>query len=301
MMRAVTYEVDPHTHLLDYGKIAEIARRKRPLILLAGYSAYPRRINFAKMGEIAHEVGAVLMVDMAHFAGLVAGKAFQGEENPVPYAQVITSTTHKTLRGPRGGFILCTPEFSESVDKGCPFVLGGPLPHVIAAKAIGFKENQSPGFQSYAQQVIENARALAEGLLKRGICVVTQGTDNHLVLIDVSRLGITGTIAESALTESGVTANRNMVPFDLNGAWYTSGLRLGTPALTTLGMGKDEMDEVADIINKIVRHTRPKLWKKQVRLVKLRGETDLAILDEAKCRIRALLDRYPLYPELIIR
>src|ERR1700722_18864165 len=159
MMRAIPYEVDPINHLLDYGKIATIARREKPLILLAGYSAYPRRINFAKMREIADDVGAVLMVDMAHFAGLVAGKAFQGEEDPVPYAHVITSTTHKTLRGPRGGFILCAPEFADSVNKGCPLVLGGPLPHVIAAKAVGFRENLQHDFQLYAKQVIANARS----------------------------------------------------------------------------------------------------------------------------------------------
>ena len=197
MFRPIAYEVDPRTHLLDYQQIAEIARREKPLILLAGYSAYPRRINFAKMREIADEVGAILMVDMAHFAGLVAGKAFQNEENPIPYAHLVSSTTHKTLRGPRGGFVLCTSEFSESVNKGCPLVLGGPLSHVIAAKAVAFKENLEPGFQNYARRIIENARALAEGFRKRGIEVVTGGTDNHLVLIDVSPLGITGRIAES--------------------------------------------------------------------------------------------------------
>lgn len=300
MMRAVAYEVDPKSHLLDYGKIREIARREKPLILLAGYSAYPRRINFAKMREIADEVGAVLMVDMAHFAGLVAGKAFQGEEDPAPYAHVITSTTHKTLRGPRGGFVLCTSEFAESVNKGCPFVLGGPLPHVIAAKAIGFRENLKAEYRTYAGRIIENARALAEGLLKRKINVVTRGTDNHLVLIDVSPLGITGRIAESTLTEAGVTANRNMVPYDPNGAWYTSGVRLGTPALTTLGMGKEEMDEVAAIISLILLNTRTKIVEKTGQLSKVRGEIEPRVIDEAKQRIRSLLDRYPLYPELTL-
>ena len=300
MMRAITYGVDPQTHLLDYGKIAEMARKEKPLILLAGYSAYPRRINFAKMREIAEEIGAILMVDMAHFAGLVAGKAFRGEEDPAPYAHIITSTTHKTLRGPRGGFVLCQPEFADAVNKGCPFVLGGPLPNVIAAKAIGFRENLDINFQSYAHRIIENARTLAEGLLKRGISVVTNGTDNHLILIDVSKLGITGRIAESALNEAGVTANRNMVPFDTHGAWYTSGVRLGTSALTTLGMGKEEMDEVAAIINSILRHTRPKLVEKTGQPSQARGETDLKIVDQAKQRVRALLVRYPLYPELII-
>jgi glycine hydroxymethyltransferase len=299
MMKAVNYEVDPTTHLLNYAAIAEMARREKPLILLAGYSAYPRRINFARMREIADEVGAILMVDMAHFAGLVAGKAFIGEEDPVPYAHIITSTTHKTLRGPRGGFILCTSELEESVDKGCPYVLGGPLPHVMAAKAIGFKEAASDSFRSYAHQVIENARALAEGLIKRGIDVVTGGTDNHLVLADVSKLGITGRIAEGALTEAGMTVNRNMVPFDSNGAWYTSGIRLGTPALTTLGMGKDDMDEVADIIASVLRSTKPKMLDSG-KTGKAKGETDQKVLESARQRNRALLASYPLYPELII-
>ena len=299
MMRAVTYEVNPQTHLLDYDAIAAAARREKPLILLAGYSAYPRRINFAQMRAIADEVGAVFMVDMAHFAGLVAGKAFTGEENPVPYAHIITSTTHKTLRGPRGGFILCTSEYTDSVNKGCPYVLGGPLPHVIAAKAIGFKEASTDAFRAYAQKVIENARALAEGLMKREIKVVTGGTDNHLVLLDVSNLGITGRIAEVALTEARITANRNMVPFDSNGAWYTSGIRLGTPALTTLGMGKMEMDEVAAIIAAILRNTRPMMMESG-RPGKAKGETDQKVLDAARQRVHALLDRYPLYPDLII-
>ncbi len=299
MMRAVTYEVDRKTHLLNYDSIAEIARREKPLILLAGYSAYPRRINFAKMRQIADEVGAVLMVDMAHFAGLVAGKAFVGEENPIPYAQMVTSTTHKTLRGPRGGFVLCTADFSESVNKGCPYVLGGPLPHVIAAKAIGFQEAATEKFQRYAGQVITNARALAESLVKRGIEVVTGGTDNHLVLLDVSKLGITGRIAEGALTEASMTVNRNMVPFDPNGAWYTSGIRLGTAALTTLTMGPTEMDEVADLIALVLKNTRPKMAESG-KPGKAKGETDPQILGEARQRVRDLLSRHPLYPELIV-
>jgi glycine hydroxymethyltransferase len=300
MMRAVTYKVHPATHLLDYSTIATIARAEKPLILLAGYSAYPRRINFAKMREIADEVGAVLMVDMAHFAGLVAGKAFQGEDNPIPYAHIVTSTTHKTLRGPRGGFVLSTAEFAESVDKGCPYVLGGPLPHVIAAKAIGFKEALNDTFCTYAQKIIENARALADGLMKRGIVVVTGGTDNHLVLIDVSKLGITGRIAENALTAAGITVNRNMVPFDPNGAWYTSGIRLGSAALTTLGMGKEEMDEIADLIANILFHTHPLVNGQTGQGGKAKGETDKATLAATHDRIRSLLHNYPLYPDLII-
>jgi glycine hydroxymethyltransferase len=300
MLRAKTYEVDATTHLLDYKSLAEMALKEKPLILLAGYSAYPRRLNFAKLREIADSVDAVLMVDMAHFAGLVAGKVFQGEENPVPYAHVITSTTHKTLRGPRGGMILCTSEFADSVNKGCPLVLGGPLPHVIAAKAVGFKENLDETFALYAARIIENARTLAESFLKKGIKVVTGGTDNHLVLLDVSDLGITGKIVEMALNEAGITANRNLIPYDRQGAWYTSGIRLGTPALTTLGMGKQEMEEIAEIITKILRNTRPKTVEKTGEPSKAKGETDPQITAEVKSRIRSLLDRYPLYPELTI-
>ncbi|MCH9625254.1 MAG: Serine hydroxymethyltransferase [Chlamydiales bacterium] len=300
MFRAVTYDVSPSTHLLDYDKIAEIARREKPLILLAGYSAYPRRINFAKMRTIADEVGAVLMVDMAHFAGLVAGKAFRGDENPVPFAHILTSTTHKTLRGPRGGLVLCQQEFTDYVNKGCPYVLGGPLPHVIASKAIAFKEALTPSFQNYAEQIITNARTLAAGLQKRGISLVTGGTDNHLVLIDLTNLGITGRIAETALTEAGLTVNRNMVPFDQNGAWYTSGIRLGTPALTSLGMGSNEMDEVAEIIALVLNNTSSKIVEKTGKPSKARGQTQESILNEAKKHVRHLLDRFPLYPELTI-
>lgn len=300
MMRAITYEVDPKTHLLDYQKIAEIARKERPLILLAGYSAYPRRINFAKMREIADEVGAVLMVDMAHFAGLVAGKAFTGEENPVPYADVITSTTHKTLRGPRGGFVLCSPEYTDVVNKGCPFVLGGPLPQVIAAKGVAFKEALDQKFHTYANQVVANARYLAEGLMKRGLTLITGGTDNHLILVDVSNLGITGRIGESALAEAGIRANRNMIPNDQRGAWYTSGLRLGTAALTTLGMGKEEMDEVAELVHLVLSNTRPTLVEKTQLPSLAKGEVDRKILNQAHARVQALLKHYPLYPELTI-
>lgn len=300
MMRAIPYEVDPRTELLDYDKIAQIARKEKPLILLAGYSAYPRRINFAKMRAIADEVGAVLMGDIAHFAGLVAGGAFPGEENPTSYAHILTTTTHKTLRGPRGGLVLCQKEFAESVNKGCPYVLGGPLPHVIAAKAIAFKEALQPSFSLYAHQVVDNSRALADGLLKRGLQLVTGGTDNHLVLINLTNLGITGRIGESALTEAGMTVNRNMVPLDPNGAWYTSGIRVGTAALTTLGMKEAEMDEVADLIALVLKNTRPRIVEKTGLNSRARGETPQRILEEVKQRIAALLGCFPLYPELTI-
>jgi len=300
MMRAHSYDVDPSTGLLDYSAIAKQAREVKPLILLAGYSAYPRHINFAKMREIADEVGAVFMVDMAHFAGLVAGGVFQGEANPTKYAHILTTTTHKTLRGPRGGLVLCTEAFSDSVNKGCPHVLGGPLPHVMAAKAIAFREALSPNFKKYAKRIVENAHALAEGLMENGLELATGGTDNHLVLIDLTTIGITGRIGETALRQAGLTVNRNMVPFDPNGAWYTSGIRLGTPAMTTLGMGRDEMKEIASIIAQVLMHTKPEIVKNTGLPSKARGETDPKILSGARARVQSLLDQYPLYPEIEI-
>ncbi|MCC5832060.1 MAG: glycine hydroxymethyltransferase [Chlamydiales bacterium] len=300
MMRAHLYNVDRSTGYLNYSAIAKQAREVKPLILLAGYSAYPRHINFAKMREIADEVGAVLMVDMAHFAGLVAGNVFQGEANPTKYAHILTTTTHKTLRGPRGGLVLCEERFADSVNKGCPHVLGGPLPHVMAAKAIAFREAHSTDFKLYSQQVVKNARALAEELIEGGLKLVTGGTDNHLVLIDLSSIGITGRVAEKALCEAGLTANRNMVPFDPNGAWYTSGIRLGTPALTSLGMREKEMKEVAAIIVKVLTHAKPEIEKKTGLPSKARGVVDSKIIEEARGRVQSLLDQYPLYPEIVI-
>src|SRR5580698_7058130 len=253
-----SYGVDPESGLLDYTAIAAQAREFRPLLLVAGYSAYPRNPDFAKLAEIAHEVGATFMVDMAHFAGLVAGGVLTGNLNPVLHADVVTSTTHKSLRGPRGGFVLCTDEYAPFVDKGCPMVLGGPLPHVMAAKAIAFAEARQPSFAGYAAAIVANAQALAEGLLRRGVRLVTGGTSNHLVLADVAAsFGLTGRQAESALLEAGVVTNRNSIPRDANGAWYTSGIRMGTPALTTLGFGPDELDEIADIFAAVLGATTP--------------------------------------------
>src|SRR3954465_3940347 len=242
MFEQSSYGTDPETGLLDYAVVRERAREFRPLILMAGYSAYPRRIDFSKMREIVDEVGATLVVDMAHFAGLVAGKVFTGDFDPVPHAHVVTSTTHKSLRGPRGGFVLCQPESADAVDRGCPMVLGGPLPHVMAAKAVAFAEARQPSFTSYAQAIVDNAQALAEGLSRRGVRLVTGGTDNHLVLLDVTSFGLTGRQAESALLDAGIVTNRNAVPADPQGAWYTSGIRMGTPALTTRGFGAAEVD-----------------------------------------------------------
>ncbi len=298
MMRAVNYEVDPKSGLLNYDEIAKLARQEKPLILLAGYSAYPRTIDFAKMREIADEVGSVLMVDMAHFSGLVAGKVLKGNENPIPYAHITTSTTHKTLRGPRGGLLLCQKEFTDTVNKGCPLVLGGPLPHVIAAKAIAFKEASLPSFREYAQRVVTNAKALAEGLKREGIKLVTDGTDNHLVMIDLTNLGITGRQGEKALRKAGITANRNMIPFDKNGPWYTTGIRIGTAATSTLGMGTEEMNEIAQLIAKILRSTQPAMVEKTGLPSKAKEITKEEVTSEVKRRVTDLLHRFPLYPEI---
>jgi glycine hydroxymethyltransferase len=288
------YSVDPTTGLLDYDQVRKQAESFRPLILLAGYSSYPRKINFRIFREIADEVGAVLMVDMAHFAGLVAGKVFNGDYDPVAHAQVVTTTTHKTLRGPRGGMVLCTEEFAATVDRGCPLVLGGPLGHIIAAKAVALTEASRPEFAGYAQRIVDNAATLADGLQQQGATVITGGTDNHLLLVDARPYGLTGRQAETALREAGITLNRNVIPFDPNGSWYTSGLRLGTPAVTTLGMGADEMREVAAIVHAVLESTQP------VPDSKAKYQLDPAVRDQAKHRATDLLDRFPLYPGIAL-
>jgi glycine hydroxymethyltransferase len=237
------------------------------------------------------------MVDMAHFAGLVAGKVFTGDEDPVPHAHVVTSTSHKSLRGPRGGFILATEEYAPSVDRGCPMVLGGPLSHVMAAKAVAFAEARRPEFATYAQNIADNAQALAEGFLKRGIKLVTGGTDNHIVLLDVSPLGITGRQAESALLDSGVVTNRNSVPADPNGAWYTSGIRLGTPALTTRGLGADEFDQVAELIVNVLKSTTPGTTAAGAPS-KASYVIEDGVAERTKAAAAELMGRFPLYPGL---
>lgn len=300
MMRSVPYDVDPKTELLDYKLLAEQVQREKPAILLAGYSAYPRKLNFAKMREIADSVGAVLMADIAHFAGLIAGKVFTGEFDPVPYAHIVTSTTHKTLRGPRGGFILCQKEFEDVVNKGCPLVLGGPLPHVIAAKAIAFQEANTPEFRNYAQRIVDNSQALAARFLEKGARLTTGGTENHLMVLDLTKYNITGRQAESALREAGLTVNRNAIPFDPNGPWYTSGIRVGTPATTTLGMGKEEMKEIADVIIDILSHSKAGVVEKTGLPSKAAVITDPETIKNAKKRISRMLEKFPLYPEIII-
>ena len=249
------------------------------------------------MREIADEVGATLMVDMAHFAGLVAGKVFTGNEDPVPHAHVVTTTTHKSLRGPRGGMVLATEEYAPSVDRGCPMVLGGPLSHVMAAKAVALAEARQDSFRTYAQQVADNAKSLAEGFLSRGADLVTGGTDNHLVLLDVSSFGLTGRQAESALLDAGVVTNRNSVPNDPNGAWYTSGIRLGTPALTTRGFGHDEFDRVAELIVDVLRNTEPGTTKAGG-ASKASYTLGDGVADRVKGASAEMLDKHPLYPGL---
>ena len=298
---AYSYTVDEKTKLLDYDDIERKVKEIKPLILLAGYSAYPRKIDFRRMSEIAHANGAVFMVDMAHFSGLVAGGVFTDEYNPVPWADVVTSTTHKTLRGPRGGLILCKEEFRESVDKGCPLVIGGPLGHVMAAKALCFIEALSPEYKKYARRIVENAQDLALALKEEGCPVLTGGTDNHLMLVDVSGFGLNGRQAESLLRDCGITLNRNALPFDKNGPWYTSGLRLGTPALTTLNMGEEQMKEIASIIATVLRNAKPVILTKGENAGKPsrnKAKVPPAVLEEARSRVRSLLDAFPLYPEL---
>ena len=293
-----SYGVDPETEQLDYGNIQALANEFRPLVIVAGYSAYPRKVNFAKMREIADSVDALLMVDMAHFSGLVAGKVFTEEYDPIPHAHIVTSTTHKSLRGPRGGIVLSNePGLAEHIDKGCPMVLGGPLANIMAAKAVAFAEAKSSSFQSYAQQVVDNARALAEGIEKRGGRLVTGGTENHLVLVDVRSFDLTGRQAESALEEAGVIVNRNSIPFDPNGAWYTSGIRLGTPALTSIGMSCEDMDEVADIICSTLTSAGPATTPSGDRS-KAKFILSDVVQSSARERSAKLLRENPLYPEV---
>jgi glycine hydroxymethyltransferase len=299
MFHQRTYGTDPATGLLDYSALREAARDFRPLVLVAGYSAYPRRVNFATMREIADEVGATLLVDMAHFAGLVAGQVLTGDFDPVRHAHVVTTTTHKTLRGPRGGLVLCQQEYADAVDRGCPMVLGGPLAHIMAAKAVALAEARQPAFRDYAQQVVDNAQALAAGLLSRGARLVSGGTDNHLVLLDVSGYGLTGRQAESALLDSGIVTNRNAIPQDPNGAWYTSGVRIGTPALTTRGLGAAEMNAIAGLMHEVLSQTTPGTTAAGAPS-KASYQLDPAVSGRISKQATELLADFPLYPTVDI-
>ena len=274
----VEYGVDETTHRINYDDVRAKALEHKPKMIVAGASAYPRAIDFAKFREIADEVGAYLMVDMAHIAGLVAAGLHQ---NPVPYADFVTTTTHKTLRGPRGGMILCKEEFGKKIDKSIfPGIQGGPLMHVIAAKAVAFGEALEDSFKEYAGQIITNAKRLAASLQNEGLKLVSGGTDNHLLLVDVQTLGLTGKVAEKVLDEIGITVNKNTIPFDPQSPFVTSGVRIGTAAVTSRGFGEAEMDEIASII-----------------AFTLKNHEDEAKLEEAAGRVEALTSKFTLYPE----
>lgn len=252
LYRFVSYGVDRDTETIDYEELARLAREHRPKLIVAGATAYPRVIDFPRLRAIADEVGALLMVDMAHIAGLVAGGV---HPSPVPYAQVVTSTTHKTLRGPRSGFILATEELAQAVDRAVfPFTQGGPFMHIIAAKAVCFREAMQADFAQYARQVVENARTLAGELAGAGLRIVSGGTDNHLLLVDVGSIGLTGRRAEEALGRAGIIVNRNTIPYDPNPPRVASGLRIGTPAVTSRGMGPGEMRRIARAIVSVLTH-----------------------------------------------
>ena len=277
--KVVPYGVTHETERIDYDEFERIAKEAQPKLIVAGASAYPRVIDFERMANIAHSVGAIFMVDMAHIAGLVAAGL---HPSPVPYADIVTTTTHKTLRGPRGGLILCKEQYAKQIDKAIfPGVQGGPLMHVIAAKAVAFGEALKPEFKDYAKQIIANCKALAEGLIAEGFRLVSGGTDNHLILVDVRGQKMTGKTAEHLLDEVGVTCNKNTIPFDPESPFVTSGIRLGTAAVTTRGFKEDDMKEVAAIIGLV-----------------LNNADDEAKHAEAAKRVAALCAKYPMYPEL---
>lgn len=274
----VEYGVDKETHRINYDDVLEKARQHKPKLIVAGASAYPREIDFKRFREIADEVGAMLMVDMAHIAGLVAAGLHQ---NPVPFADFVTTTTHKTLRGPRGGMILCKEEYAKKIDKSIfPGIQGGPLMHVIAAKAVAFGEALQEEFKTYAGNIISNAKKLAEVLQAEGIDLVSAGTDNHLLLVDLRSLGLTGKVAEKVLDEVGITVNKNTIPFDPESPFVTSGIRIGTAAVTSRGFGEKEMQEIASII-----------------AFTLKNHEDEGKLQEAAQRVEALTGSFTLYPE----
>ncbi|MBI3804954.1 MAG: serine hydroxymethyltransferase [Nitrospirae bacterium] len=263
LYRVVSYGVRKETGRIDYEEVAATAERERPKMIVVGASAYSRILDFPKFREIADRVGATLMVDMAHIAGLVAAKA---HPSPVPYADFVTTTTHKTLRGPRGGMILCREQYAKAIDKAIfPGIQGGPLMHVIAAKAVAFKEALTDEFAVYQKQIVANAAALASGLISRGYQIVSGGTDNHLMLVDLSQQGITGKEAEEALDLAGITVNKNAVPFDERPPSQASGIRLGTPIVTTRKMKGKEMDEIASFIDTVLRHRKEETVLGQIR------------------------------------
>ncbi len=272
----VAYGVDSVTHRISYDEVERLAKEHKPKLIVAGASAYPREFDFPRLRAIADEVGAYLMVDMAHIAGLVATGV---HSSPVPYAHVVTTTTHKTLRGPRGGMILCKEEFAKAIDKSVfPGVQGGPLMHVIASKAVAFGEAMRPEFTAYTKQIVENAQVLAQALIDRGFTLVSGGTDNHLLLIDVRSVGLTGKAAEHLLDEIGITTNKNAIPYDPEKPGVTSGVRMGTAALTTRGMDADAMGQIAEIVDLVLRH-----------------QDDQIQINQALHLVRELTQKFPLY------
>ena len=286
-----TYGVD-EAGWISYDNIREIANQVKPDVILAGYSAYPRKLDFSKFREIADEQNAILMCDMAHFAGLVAGKVFTGVYNPVPYCDVVTSTTQKTLRAGRGGIILSKEKFADQISKGCPIAQGGPLNNMVAAKAVGFAEALKPEFQEYASQVVRNCKVLADTLKASGIKLQTDGTDNHLIIINLLPLGVTGRMAENALLECNIVTNRNSIVNDPNGYWYCSGLRIGTAALTSRGMKENEMKLIGTYISMTLNNISP------VGDSKIKYSLPKEIKDEVLNGVNSLLERFPLYPEI---
>ena len=275
--KIIPYGVDKETERIDYDELERLAKEHQPKLIVGGASAYSRVIDFERMAQIAKSVGAYFMVDMAHIAGLVAAGL---HPSPVPYADVVTTTTHKTLRGPRGGLILCRDaEFGKQFNKAIfPGIQGGPLMHVIAAKAVAFKEALSDEFKVYQQQVLDNAKALADELVKKGFRIVSSGTDNHLMLVDLRSKNITGKEAQFLLDEIGITANRNTIPFEPLSPFVTSGIRLGTPALTTRGLKEEDIREVADIIADVIENRE-----------------DSAVIETAKAKVQAICKKFPLY------
>ena len=277
--KIIPYGVDKETERIDYDELERLAKEHQPKLIVGGASAYSRVIDFERMAQIAKSVGAYFMVDMAHIAGLVAAGL---HPSPVPYADVVTTTTHKTLRGPRGGLILCRDaEFSKQFNKAIfPGIQGGPLMHVVAAKAVAFKEALSDEFKVYQQQVLDNAKALADELVKKGFRIVSGGTDNHLMLVDLRSKNITGKEAQFLLDEIGITANRNTIPFEPLSPFVTSGIRLGTPALTTRGLKEEDIREVADIIADVIENRE-----------------DSAVIETTKAKVQAICKKFPLYEE----
>lgn len=276
--KVLPYGVREDNELLDYDALEKLAKETNPKLIIGGTSAYSRIIDFERMASIAHEVDALFMVDMAHFAGLVAGGEYP---SPVPYADIVTSTTHKTLRGPRGGIILCKEKYAQAINKAVfPGMQGGPLMHVIAAKAAAFGEDLEPAFKEYAKQIVKNEKVLSDELQKNGIRVVSGGTDTHVFLADVTKLGITGKIAQTVLDEVGITCNKNTIPFEKLSPFVTSGIRLGSPALTTRGLKEEDFKEIADIITGV-----------------LKAPEDAAVKAKAAERVAVICKKYPLYEE----